>query len=206
MKMSNYIQCNIRIRGGKLKADGTRLPRCIWASGNSDIYREYHDNEWGVPVFDDAKLFEMLVLESFQAGLSWLIILKKREAFRAAFANFDPLQVVSFDDSKVQELLGNVGIVRNKAKIIATINNAKLFLAVQQEFGTYADYLWGFTDHKVIKNRDDCLPTKTALSDQIAKDMKKRGAKFFGSVIVYSYLQAVGVVNDHELGCYRYNA
>ena len=180
--------------------------RCIWASGDSDIYRKYHDNEWGVPVYDDAKLFEMLVLESFKAGLSWLIILKKREAFRAAFANFDPLQVAKFGESKVQELLGNAGIVRNKAKIIATINNAKIFLALQEEFGTFSDYLWRFTDHKVIKNQDDWLPTKTALSDQLAKDMKQRGAKFFGSVIVYAYLQAVGVVNDHELGCYRYNA
>jgi len=189
-----------------LKADGTRLSRCIWVSGNSEIYREYHDTEWGVPVFDDAKLFEMLVLESFQAGLSWLIILKKREAFRAAFANFDPLQVSNFSESKVQELLGDAGIVRNLAKINATISNAKVFLALQKEFGSFANYLWRFTDNKIIKNRDDRLPTRTELSDQIASDMKQRGTKFFGTVIVYTYLQAVGVVNDHETSCYKYNA
>ncbi|MFA6075784.1 MAG: DNA-3-methyladenine glycosylase I [Negativicutes bacterium] len=182
-----------------------KLCRCIWAQGNSDIYRKYHDSEWGVPVYDDAKLFEMLVLESFQAGLSWLIILKKREAFRLAFENFDPVKIVKFDDRKIQELLNNEGIVRNKAKINATISNAKIFLSIQKEFGSFSGYLWGFTDHKVIKNQNDSLPTQTELSDRIAMDMKKRGAKFFGTVIVYSYLQAVGVVNDHETGCYKYN-
>jgi len=184
--------------------DGTTKQRCSWANGNSDIYREYHDNEWGVPVYDDGKLFEMLVLESFQAGLSWLIILKKREAFRSAFANFDPLQVAGFGESKVKELLGDAGIVRNRAKINATITNAKIFLALQEEFGSFANYLWRFTDNEIIKNQDDCLPTRSELSDRIASDMKQRGAKFFGTVIVYSYLQAVGVINDHETGCYKY--
>lgn len=179
--------------------------RCVWAEGNSDIYREYHDNEWGIPVYDDAKLFEMLVLESFQAGLSWLIILKKREAFRKAFENFDPVLVANFDEHKVQELMNDAGIVRNRAKINATIANAKIFQAIQTECGTFASYLWGFTEGKIIKNQDNCLPTRTELSDRIAKDMKKRGAKFFGTVIVYSYLQAVGVVNDHETNCYRYD-
>jgi len=188
-----------------LETVGTVKRRCVWASGDSEIYRDYHDNEWGVPVYDDAKLFEMLVLESFQAGLSWLIILKKREAFRLAFANFDPRQIADFAEAKVEELLGDAGIVRNKAKINATISNARIFLALQQEYGSFAKYLWRFTDNAIIKNQDDCLPTRSELSDQIAQDLKKRGVKFFGSVIAYSYLQAVGVINDHELGCYKYS-
>lgn len=181
------------------------LRRCMWVDPNFDLQREYHDNEWGVPVYDDKLLFEMLVLESFQAGISWVIILKKREAFRAALDNFDPVKISQYGEEKIQELLKNEKIVRSRAKINATISNAQIFLKVQKEFGSFANYLWGFTDHKIIKNMDDNIPTRTELSDRISKDMKKRGIKFMGSVTVYSYLAAVGIVNIHETRCYRYN-
>ncbi len=181
------------------------LRRCLWVDPNFDLQREYHDNEWGVAVFDDQLLFEMLVLESFQAGLSWAIILKKREAFRTAFDGFDAVKISNYGEEKVEELLKNEKIVRSKAKINATISNAKIFLDIKKEFGSFSNYLWGFTDHKVIKNVDDNIPTKTELSDKISKDMKKRGIKFMGSVTVYSYLQAIGIVNNHETWCYKYN-
>ena len=188
-----------------METNSNDLPRCKWARGVVDIYREYHDSEWGIPVHNDAQLFEMLVLESFQAGLSWLIILKKRAAFRMAFADFDPIKVAAFDERKIQELMADEKIVRNRAKISATISNARIFLALQQEYGSFANYLWGFTDNEIIINIDDNYKTHSELSDRIAKDMKRRGAKFFGTVIVYSYLQAVGVVNDHETTCHRYS-
>lgn len=181
------------------------LRRCLWVDPNFDLQREYHDNEWGVAVFDDQLLFEMLVLESFQAGLSWAIILKKREAFRTAFDGFDAVKISNYGEEKVEELLKNEKIVRSRAKINATISNAKIFLDIKKEFGSFSNYLWGFTDHKVIKNVDDNIPTKTELSDKISKDMKKRGIKFMGSVTVYSYLQAIGIVNNHETWCYKYN-
>lgn len=182
------------------------LKRCNWASADIDIYKKYHDNEWGVPVYDDKKLFEMLILEAFQAGLSWLIILRKREYFRAAFDNFDPIKISEFDENKINQLLINENIIRNRLKINAAIINARIFLEIQKEFGSFSKYIWGFTKHNIIVNMNDDFHTKTELSDNISKDMKKRGMKFLGSVTVYSYLQAAGIVNDHETTCFRYKS
>lgn len=184
--------------------DKNNITRCRWADVTSDIYLDYHDNEWGVPVYDDNKLFEMFLLETFQAGLSWITILKKREAFRLAFDDFDVVKITAYDDSKVQELLLNKNIIRNRLKINAAITNSKILLDIQKEFGTFSDYLWGFTNHRIIKNIDDNVKTRTELSDKISKDMQKRGMKFAGSVTIYSYLQAIGIVNDHETTCFRY--
>lgn len=180
------------------------LHRCRWVSVDLDIYREYHDNEWGVPVYDDGKLFEMLILESFQAGLSWLIILKKREAFKIAFDNFNPVLIAGYTEDKIQALLSDDKIVRSKAKINATISNTKIFLELQKEFGSFSNYLWGFTNHKIMKNQDDHFATKTEVSDRISKDMKKRGMKFLGSTTVNSYLEGIGIINNHETTCFRY--
>lgn len=176
--------------------------RCFWAEGVEEIYVKYHDEEWGVPVHDDHKLFEMLILESFQAGLSWLTILKKREAFRQAFDQFDVERVAAYDEQKMEELMQNPGIVRNRRKITAAVQNAQVFLQIQKEFGSFASYLWGFTDGNIIYASSDERPTHTSLSDTISKDLKKRGMNFVGTVIIYSYLQAVGVVNDHENDCF----
>ncbi len=178
--------------------------RCFWVENSSDLYKEYHDKQWGVPVYDDHELFEMLILESFQAGLSWLIILKKREAFREAFDFFDTEKILLYGEDKVQELLNNEKIIRNQVKIRAAISNARIFVDIQKEYGSFSKYIWGFTDNKIIKNMDDHIPTKTSLSDTVSKDLIKRGMKFVGSVTVYSYLQAVGIVNDHETGCFKY--
>ena len=178
------------------------MTRCRWADPNSEIYLAYHDREWGRPEHDDQKLFEMLILEGFQAGLSWLTILKKRVAFRAAFDHFDPAVVAGYGLEKVEALMADAGIVRNRAKIQATIQNAKVFLAIQEEFGSFDRYLWGFTGGEVILNTDDVFHTSTELSDRISKDLKRRGMKFVGTTIIYSFLQAVGVVNDHELACF----
>jgi DNA-3-methyladenine glycosylase I len=180
------------------------IKRCRWADVNSDIYLDYHDHEWGVPVYDDEKLFEMFLLETFQAGLSWIIILKKRKDFRIAFDNFDPHKIAGYDETKIKELLANENIIRNRLKINAAIANSKIFLEIQKEFGSFSEYLWNFSNHKIIKNTDDNFPTKTEISDRISKDMQKRGMKFVGSVTIYSYLQAVGIVNDHETTCFRY--
>ena len=178
------------------------MTRCRWVDLNSELYIAYHDQEWGKPEHDDRKLFEMLILEGFQAGLSWLTILKKREAFRAAFDNFAPDLVAQYGPEKVESLMADAGIVRNRSKVLAAIQNATVFLAIQEEFGSFDRYLWGFTGGKVILNTDDSFPTHTELSDQISTDLKRRGMKFVGTTIIYSFLQAVGVVNDHELACF----
>lgn len=180
------------------------MKRCFWVDEKSEIYTKYHDEEWGVPKYDDRDLFELLILEGFQAGLAWITILKKREAFRAAFDNFDVKKVAKYNETKINELLQNPKIVRSKSKINAAINNAKIFMEIQDEFGSFSNYIWKFTNNKIIKNNTDKFPIKTELSDKISKDLKKRGMKYTGSVIIYSYLQAIGVVNDHEISCFKY--
>lgn len=180
------------------------MKRCFWVDEKSEIYVKYHDEEWGVPKQDDRDLFELLILESFQAGLAWITVLKKREAFREAFDNFDMEKVASYDESKVEELLQNAGIIRSRGKILAAISNAKIFIEIQKEYGSFSNYIWAFTDNKVIKNTSGMLPVSTPLSDKISKDLKKRGMKYVGTVIIYSYLQAIGVVDDHEQGCFKY--
>lgn len=176
--------------------------RCGWA--NKDSERVYHDNEWGVPSHDDSYMFEMLILEGFQAGLSWITILNKRENFRKAFDNFDYNKIKDYKQDKIDELLKNDGIVKNKLKVNSTVENAKAFIKVQEEFGSFDKYIWGFVNNKQIVNKwKDMkeLPAKTELSDKISKDMKKRGFKFVGSTIIYSYLQAVGIIDDHIVTC-----
>ncbi|KGX88664.1 3-methyladenine DNA glycosylase [Pontibacillus halophilus JSM 076056 = DSM 19796] len=180
------------------------MKRCTWVEGQPEIYLNYHDNEWGVPVYDDHKLYEMLFLECFQAGLSWLTVLKKRENFRSAFDQFDPTKIQHYNETKVEELLQDPGIIRSRSKINAAINNAAKFIEIQQEHGSFSKYLWGFSDGTVIVNKDDQFTTTTDLSDALSKDLKKRGMKYVGSVTIYAYLQGGGVVNDHELGCFRH--
>jgi DNA-3-methyladenine glycosylase I len=180
--------------------------RCPWCEG-LDLYRRYHDEEWGVPVHDDRKHFEFLVLESAQAGLSWSTILKKRENYRRAYHNFDPKTVARFGARDIDRLLKDAGIVRNRSKIESSINNARRFLEVQKEFGSFDAYLWGFVEGSPVVNRRQTLeeiPAKTELSDRISKDLKNRGFRFIGSTIMYAHLQAVGLVNDHLFSCYRY--
>lgn len=181
------------------------MHRCRWVDLSSDIYIKYHDEEWGVAVYDDRKLFELLVLESFQAGLSWLCVLKKREAFRVALDNFDPIKISLYNEDKISVLLQNEKIIRSRRKIDAIINNAKIFLDIQREWGSFSNYIWHFTDNKIIKNMDDNLKVTSTLSDEVSNDLKKRGMKYTGSVIIYSYLQAIGVIDDHELVCFRYD-
>lgn len=177
--------------------------RCGW-SEKDDLYRKYHDEEWGKPVYDDETLFEFLVLESFQAGLSWYTILKKRDNFKKAFDNFDFQKIAEYSDEKILELMANSGIIRNRFKILATINNAQRFQEVQKEFGTFSKYLWGFVDGKPLihhpQNLQD-VPATTEISDALAKDLKKRGFKFLGSTVVYAHMQATGMVNDHLINC-----
>ena len=181
--------------------------RCGWSLGANDpLYIKYHDEEWGVPVHDDKKLFEFLILESFQAGLSWLTILRKRENFRKAFAGFDPKKVAKFDAKKKKQLLNDVGIIRNRLKIEAAINNAKCFLKIQDEFGSFDKYIWSFVGGKTIVNHYKDLkeiPPKTPVSDAMSADMGKRGFKFRGSTICYAFMQAVGMVDDHEDSCWK---
>lgn len=177
--------------------------RCPWCE-SSDLYRKYHDEEWGKPVHDDKIHFEFLVLESAQSGLSWITILKKRENYRIEYSNFDPKIVASYDENKVLKMLENPGIVRYRKKIESSINNAKKFLKVQEEFGSFDEYIWSFTSKEIVRNRwtnSNEVPAKTELSDRIARDLKKRGFKFLGSTTIYSYLQAIGIVNNHLLGC-----
>jgi DNA-3-methyladenine glycosylase I len=177
--------------------------RCAWAE-SSDLMRAYHDDEWGVPSRDERHLFEMLILEGAQAGLSWSTILNKRANYRRAFDKFDPKKVARYDDEKTAALLEDPGIVRNRLKVAAAVGNARAFLATSKEFGSFAEYLWGWVDGKPIVNRPRTLadlPVRTELSDRVGKDLKKRGFKFVGSTIVYSYLQAVGLVNDHVATC-----
>jgi len=173
----------------------------------SELYTEYHDTEWGVPVFDDQKHFEFLVLESAQAGLSWITILKKRENYRKAYDNFDPKKVARYTEAKKAKLLADAGIVRNRLKIEASISNAKEFLRIQKEFGSFSNYIWGFSKGKPVVGKWKSIgeiPVKTELSDTISLDLKKRGFKFLGSVIMYSHLQATGIINDHLTDCFRY--
>ena len=181
--------------------------RCGWCE-KTELYKSYHDNEWGVPVYDDRMLFEFLILETFQAGLSWLTILNKRDNFRLAFDNFDYKIVAQYDENKFQELVTNAGIIRNKLKIKSAISNAIAFIEVQKEFGSFSKYIWAFTNGKPITNHYNSLaevPATTPLSDTISKDLKKRGFKFVGSTIVYANMQATGMVNDHLTSCYRYH-
>ena len=180
------------------------MKRCFWVDEKSEIYVKYHDEEWGVPNHNDRDLFELLILEGFQAGLSWITVLKKREAFRKAFDNFDVKKVSEYDEEKINALLENKDIIRSRGKITAAINNAKIFIEIQKEFGSFSNYIWGFTDNKVIKNTTGEIPVKTELSDMVSKDLKKRGMKYTGSVIIYSYLQAIGIVGDHDINCYKY--
>lgn len=180
--------------------------RCWWC-GEDPLYMEYHDNEWGTPIYDDDSLFEFLILETFQAGLSWITILRKRENFRKAFDNFDYKKIAQYDETKVQLLLQDAGIIRNKLKVHATISNAIAFMEVQKEFGSFSTYIWDFVDGKPITNslRDkEEVPANTPLSDAISKDLKKRGFKFVGSTVVYAHMQATGMVNDHLINCFRY--
>lgn len=178
--------------------------RCNWPNLESnEIYMEYHDNEWGIPSYEDRYLFEMILLESFHCGLSWLIILKKREAFREAFDNFDQMIIKDYAEEKIEQLMNNKEIVRNKAKIIANIENARAFIRVQKEYGTFSAYIWSFTENKVIYGDFDTLITTNNLSDTVSKDMKKRGFKFMGSVTTYSYLEAIGVMNNHARSCFK---
>lgn len=180
--------------------------RCPWPKDN-EMMIAYHDNEWGKPEHNDKKLFEFLVLESFQAGLSWYIVLKKRDNFRKAFAGFDAKKVAKFDKKKVEQLLKNEGIIRNRLKIEAAINNAKCFLQIQKEFGSFDKYVWGFVNNKTIVNRIKSMkeiPASTQVSDKMSADMGKRGFKFRGTTICYAFMQAVGLVNDHCLTCYCY--
>lgn len=181
--------------------------KCDWCVGNS-LYEAYHDEEWGVPVYDDDMLFEFLILETFQAGLSWITILRKRENFRKAFDEFNYKKIANYNQNKIDELLVDSGIIRNKLKIKATISNAQAFIKIQQDFGRFSDYIWKFTEGKPIKNKFNSLsevPANTSLSDSISKDLKKRGFKFVGSTVVYAHMQATGMVNDHLVSCFRYN-
>jgi len=180
--------------------------RCSW-SLSDPIYMDYHDLEWGYPVRDDRKQFEFLVLESAQAGLSWLTILKRREGYRRLYEGFDPEQVARFDETRIQKLLQDAGIIRNRKKIESSINNARRFLELREKYGTFSTYLWGFTEGKQVINHFKSMeeiPATTALSDRISKDMKKRGFQFLGSTILYAHLQATGLVNDHLVDCFRH--
>lgn len=181
--------------------------RCQWCIGNA-LYEAYHDNEWGVPVHDDDTLFEFLILETFQAGLSWITILKKRENFRKAFDRFDYKKIANYKQDKIDTLLQDAGIVRNKLKINATITNAQRFMKIQDEFGSFSKYIWGFVDGSPIKNSfatQNDIPANTLVSDALSKDLKKRGFKFVGTTVVYAHMQATGMVNDHQIDCFRYN-
>tara|TARA_B000000475_G_scaffold201626_1_gene164078 strand:+ start:542 stop:1123 length:582 start_codon:yes stop_codon:yes gene_type:complete len=181
--------------------------RCKWCE-KDPLYIKYHDTEWGVPVHDEQKLFEFLILETFQAGLSWITVLRKRDNFRKAFDKFDYNKVALYDEDKIQELLQDPGIVRNKLKVRAAVSNAKAFLEVQKEFGSFDKYIWSFVDGNPIQNKwatTKELPATTEISDILSKDLKKRGLKFVGSTIVYAYMQATGMVNDHTIDCFRFD-
>jgi DNA-3-methyladenine glycosylase I len=180
--------------------------RCAWIT--DALMQKYHDEEWGVPLHDDRKLFEFMVLDAFQAGLSWKTILNKRENFRKAFDNFDVVAIAGYDEARYQALLADAGIIRNRAKIRATISNAKAFLEIKKEFGSFDKYIWSFVDHQPVINSWKSLteiPAKTALSDKMSKDLSRRGFKFVGSTICYAFMQAAGMVNDHVISCFRYN-
>ncbi|MGL3001730.1 DNA-3-methyladenine glycosylase I [Flavobacterium sp. RSSB_23] len=178
--------------------------RCGWCN-SSEVYQNYHDEEWGKPVYDDATLFEFLLLETFQAGLSWITILNKRDNFRKAFDDFDYKKIAQYSDDKIQELLQDAGIIRNKLKVYSAVTNAQNFIKIQEEFGSFSTYIWAFVDHKPIDNFPKSLkdvPATSALSDAISKDLKKRGFKFVGSTVIYAHMQATGMVNDHVENCW----
>lgn len=178
------------------------MKRCSWVNEKNELYLKYHDTEWGIPNYDDTYLYEMLLLETFQAGLSWECILNKRESFRKAFDNFNYKKIVNYDERKVKSLIDNKNIIRNRLKINASITNAKIFMNIQKEYGSFSNYIWHFTNNKQIINSSNQIKTTSPLSDEISKDLKKRGMKFVGSTIIYSYLQAIGIINDHEPNCF----
>ena len=189
------------------RAAKTELVRCAWPLGGNELYVQYHDEEWGVPIYDDRKQFEFLTLESAQAGLNWSTILNKREGYRKAFADFDPEKVARFTPARIEKILADPGIVRNRLKVVAAVNNAKRFLDVQDEFGGFAKYLWQFVGGKPIQNRwsdTKQVPATSPESDAASKDLKQRGFKFVGSTIIYAHMQATGMVNDHLTTCFRY--
>jgi len=182
------------------------INRCAWVT-DDPIYLHYHDHEWGVPIYDDLRLFEFLILEGAQAGLSWITVLKKRDNYRACFDNFIPEKIARYDQHKIDDLLNNAGIIRNRLKINSAIINAKAYLEILKEWGSFSDYIWHFVDGQPIKNHWDNikqLPAKTIISDTMSKDLKKRGFKFVGSTICYAFMQAVGIVNDHTKNCFCY--
>ncbi len=182
------------------------VKRCEWA-GDDPLYVSYHDQEWGVPVHDDQKLFEFLILEGAQAGLSWITVLRKRENYRRSFDRFDPQAVAQYDQEKIDSLLENPGIIRNKLKIRSAVQNAQAFLKIQEKFGSFNEYIWGFVDHQPIVNhwtQMSDLPASTLLSETISKDLKKRGFNFVGPTIIYAHMQATGMVNDHVVSCFRH--
>ncbi len=188
-------------------ANGQKIRRCAWCEGTSLSYIEYHAQEWGVPVRDDHGQFEFLILEGAQAGLSWSTILNKREGYRKNFADFDPAKVARFTKKRVEKILTDPGIVRNRLKVESAVTNAKAFLAVQEEFGSFSDYIWDFIDGTPVQNRfrkDSDIPATSPVSDTISKELKKRGFRFVGSTIIYAHMQATGMVNDHVTSCFRY--
>jgi DNA-3-methyladenine glycosylase I len=188
-------------------ADTKKTKRCPWSLSVSDAYQAYHDTEWGVPARDDQTQFEFLLLEGAQAGLSWSTVLHKREGYRKAFADFDPVKVGRFTDKRIEKLILNPAIIRNRLKINSAVKNARAFLEVQAEFDSFSDYIWGFVDGEPVQNRwrsQKQVPATSAISDVLSKDLKKRGFKFVGSTIIYAHMQATGMVNDHITGCYRY--
>ena len=185
----------------------TTKNRCGWCVGDP-LYEAYHDTEWGVPLFDDRQLFEFLILETFQAGLSWITILRKRENFRKAFDNFDYHKIAAYSEEKMEQLMSDTGIIRNSLKIKASVANAQAFLKVQEEYGSFSEYIWGYVNRKPIQNNLENYkkaPATTELSMAISKDLKKKGFKFVGPTVVYAHMQATGMVNDHEIGCFRHN-
>ncbi len=185
----------------------SEIKRCGWCVGDP-LYEAYHDEEWGLPVYDDDTLFKFLVLETFQAGLSWITILRKRENFRSAFDDFNYKKIANYTEEKIQELLLDAGIIRNKLKVRATVTNAQEFMKVQKEFGSFSKYIWGFVDGKPVQNSVvdyKKAPPTTQISDALSKDLKKRGFKFVGSTVIYAHMQATGMINDHEVDCFRYN-
>ena len=177
------------------------MQRCKWCNLDNPLYVKYHDEEWGEPTYDDKELFELLILESFQAGLSWECVLNKRENFRHAYDSFDIDKIINYDEAKINELKQNPGIIRNKLKIKASINNAKIFKQIKKEYGSFSKYIWGFTNGKIIYETNK---TSSKLSDQISKDLKKKGMTFVGTTIIYAYLQAIGIVNSHDENCFKY--
>ena len=183
------------------------MKRCPWCE-NDELYVTYHDEEWGVPVHEDKKHFEFLILEVSQAGLSWLTVLRKRENYRKVYDNFDPAKIAKYDDKKIDQLMNDPGIIRNLRKIEASVNNAKRFLEIQERFGSFDSYIWSFVNNKPVINSwrsDSEIPSTTELSDMISNDLKKRGFKFIGSTIIYAHMQAIGIVNDHIVNCFRYD-